>query len=428
MFAPTPRKAAPAKGKISLPEMIEFASDAAFAIDDGSQVVGWNRAAEQLLGYAPDEVIGRRCAEVLRAVLPGGEPLCTPGCELFRCFRGCRPRSVPSCRVRRKNGEWLTVGYSSLVMPGQAQGSRNGDIVAVVFLHEKEEQRARVPQHGVLQVFTLGKFGLAAGGSRVAVEKWKRRQAVTLLKYLVTQLDRPVHRERLLECLWPDVDEERAWGRLKVTMYYLRAQLRAAGSGQDVIRTVGDAYQLRRDAVWVDAEQFEKLVAEGRALESNGRGDEALRCYDEAQFLYRGDYLEQDVFADWCAEERERLREIHMEMLTRKAERNAQRGEYMEAVQVCRKGLVHDPCRESFHRAAMQYLVLLGRPDWALAQFRHCQAVLAREFGVEPMAETQRVYRQILEQEKVAAPAAQTATPARGGACAIQARRNSERS
>lgn len=403
-----PEKPAPEMGPTSIANLVEGASDPALAIDDRHQVVAWNRAAEQLLGYAHDEVIGRRCAEVLQSVLPGGEPLCMPNCELFRCFRDCHPRGVSSCRVRRKNGNWVTVGYSSLVMPGQTQGPPSGAVVAVVFLREKEEQHARVPLGGVLQIFALGKFGLAVNGRGVEVEKWKRRQAVTLLKYLVTQLDRPVHRERILECLWPDVDEERGWGRLKVTMYYLRSQLRAAGAGEDAVRTVGDAYLLKRDAVWVDADNFEKLVTEGRALQGKGRGDEALRCYDEAQFLYRGDYFEQDAFADWCAEERERLGEIYMEMLTRKAECHAERSEYVEAAQVCRKGLVHDPCRESFHRALMQYLVRLGRADWAIAQFRHCQSVLAREFGVEPMPDTQRLYEQILGQDNAGVPAAHT--------------------
>ncbi|MFZ2651029.1 MAG: BTAD domain-containing putative transcriptional regulator [Burkholderiaceae bacterium] len=394
-------------------QWIEFASDIAFAIDDRHQVAAWNRAAEQVLGYASQEVIGRRCAEILQSVLPGGEPLCMPDCELFRCFRGCRPRGVPSCRVRRKDGNWLSVAYSSLVMPTQSQGAPSGAVVAVVFLHEKEQPQLRAPIQGVLQIFALGRFGLAINGHGIAVEKWKRRQAVTLLKYLATQLDRPVHRERILDCLWPDVDEQRGWGRLKVTMYYLRTQLRAAGSGEDTVKTVGDSYLLRRDAVWVDADRFEQLVAQGRALQNRGRGDEALRCYDEAQFLYRGDYFEQDVFADWCAEERERLGEIYMEMLTRKAQCHAQLGEYAEAARVCRKGLVHDPCRESFHRTLMQHLVQLGHPAMALAQFRHCQAVLAREFGIEPMPETHRLYRQILAQESSAISASQV--PSRSG-------------
>jgi DNA-binding SARP family transcriptional activator len=388
---------------ITASQMVNGASDAAFAINDNHQVVAWNASAEQLLGYTREEATGRRCEDILQSVLPGGEPLCRPNCELFQCFRSCQASGVPDCRVRRKNGDWVSVAYSSLVMPGQTPEPPCGAVVAVVFLHEKEEQHVQLPRRGLLQISTLGKFGLAANGHGIAVDKWKRRQAVTLLKILVTHLDRPVHRERILDCLWPDVDEERGWGRLKVTMYYLRCQLRSSGVAEDAVRTAGNAYLLRRDAVWVDAENFEKLVTEGRVLQAKGRGDDALRCYEEAQFLYRGDYLEQDVFADWCAEERERLGEIYMEMLTRKAECHAQRTEYVEAAQVCRKALVHDPCRESFHCSLMQYLVNLGRADWAIAQFRYCQTMLAREFGVEPMPETQRLYQQILAQRNAEA-------------------------
>ena len=400
-----PEKPVPEVGAITVPQLVEGSSDAAFAIDDRHQVVAWNRSAEQLLGYALDEVIGRRCGDILQSVLPGGEPMCMPDCELFRCFRSCNPIGVSSCRVRRKNGNWVTVGYSSLVMPGQKQELSSGAVVAVVFLREKEPLHVEVPPRGQLQILTLGKFGLTANGHGIMVDKWKRRQAVTLLKILVTHLDRPVHRGRILDCLWPDVDEERGWGRLKVTMYYLRTQLRASGVGEDAVQTVGNnSYLLRRDAVWMDAEKFEKLVAEGRALQSKGHCDDALRCYDEALFLYRGDYLEQNVFADWCAEERERLSEIYMEMLTRKAECHKQRSEYVEAAEVCRKALVHDPCRESFHCSLMEYLVHLGRADWAIAQYRNCETVLAREFGVEPMPETQRLYQEILSQQYVEAP------------------------
>lgn len=403
-----PEKPAIETNSVTVLQLVDGASDAAFAIDDHHQVVVWNKAAEQLLGYSAGEVIGQRCGEILQSVLPGGEPLCLPDCEMFRCFRRCQPSGVPECRVRRKDGNWVIVGYSSLVMPGQVQESANGAIVAVVFLHEIEEQHVQIPQRGLLQIFTLGKFGLVANSRGIVVDKWKRRQAVTLLKILATHLDRPVHRERILDCLWPDVDEERGWGRLKVTMYYLRTQLRASGVGEDAVQTVGNAYLLRRDAVWVDAENFEKLVTEGRTLESKGRCDDALHCYDEAQSLYRGDYLEQEVFADWCAEERERLSEIYMEMLTRKAGCHAQRGEFVEAAQVCRKALVHDPCRESFHCSLMQYLVHLGRADWAIAQYRNCQNVLAREFGVEPMPETQRLHQKILAQQISPAPLTQT--------------------
>ena len=59
-------------------DLIEFASDAGFAIDTESRVVAWNALAERLLGYTSSEVIGHYCRDVLQAALPGGEPLCYP--------------------------------------------------------------------------------------------------------------------------------------------------------------------------------------------------------------------------------------------------------------------------------------------------------------------------------------------------------------
>ncbi len=380
-------------------DLVDLASDAAFTVDEHCQIAAWNQKAEQLFGYAPHEVIGRNCAEILQAVLSGGEPLCGHNCEAFRCFQSCQPCGVPSCRIRRKNGDWATVGISSLVMPKRDRESCADSVIAVVFLHEGEQGHKQALPHGTLQVFTLGCFGLTVGGQSIALEKWKRKQAVTLLKYLITQVGRPIHRERIIDILWPNVDESRGWERLKVTMYHLRRELRAIGMGKDILKTVGSAYLLRRDAVRVDAETFESLIAEGWALQRRQCWDEALRCYNEAEHLYRGDYLEEDAYADWCAEERERLRELYLEMLADMAQCYAQRGHYAEAARVCRTALVREPCRESVHRTLMEYLVNLGHPDWAMAQFHICQRILEQELGVDPMPETQTLYQQILERE-----------------------------
>jgi DNA-binding SARP family transcriptional activator len=67
----------------------------------------------------------------------------------------------------------------------------------------------------------------------------------------------------------------------------------------------------------------------------------------------------------------------------------------------------------------MRYLVNLGRTDSALAQYRQCRSVLWREFGVEPMPETQQIYQQIVSQhnrEQAASPALQLVPAARGTA------------
>jgi DNA-binding SARP family transcriptional activator len=384
-------------------DLAEFASDAAFAIDVDAKIVAWNTPAQRLLGYTPSEAIGRHCGDVLQATLFGGEPMCHPGCDVIQCFRDCRSYGVPNCHLRHRDGDWVPASIASIAISESARRLSTDNIMAVIFIQDGATV-VPVQQHQTLQIFTLGGFGIVSAGRSIDIAKWKRKQAVTLLKYLITQLDRPVHRERLLDCLWPDVDESRGWGRLKVTMYYLRRELRANGMSDDGVKTVGNAYLLRRDAVWVDADVFELRVAEGRALQNQERWNDALECYVEAQRLYRGDYLEEETFADWCAEERERLHELYLEMLARSAECHAELGQYAEGVQIYRKALVFDPCRESFHCSLMEYLAKNGRPDLALNQYRHCRQVLAREFGTEPLPETQRIYQQILKGKGQARP------------------------
>jgi DNA-binding SARP family transcriptional activator len=197
--------------------------------------------------------------------------------------------------------------------------------------------------------------------------------------------------------LWPEVNEDKARERLKVAVYFLRQQVRAAGMDGDFIESSGDGYVLRGEVVWVDADAFERLATVGIELERGQKWHEALRCYEDARVIYRGDYLEEDTYADWCAEERARLRELYFELIDRMTQIYITLGRHAEAAQACRTVLAREPCRESFHHTLMGCLAELGRPDQALAQFRLCQQVLARELGVEPMPETYRLHRQILE-------------------------------
>jgi PAS domain S-box-containing protein len=392
-------------------DLADLASDAAFAVDGGLEIVVWNEAAQQLLGYAPGDVIGQHCADVLQAVLPGGEPLCVPSCEGLRCFRRHRPFATSSCTARHKDGSWVPMSFASVVMPKRARRSGPGSIVAIVLLREDEEKRNRPSPETTLRVSTFGHFALATGGNALAIEKWQRKQALALMKYLVAHVGRAVHREALIEYLWPDVEESHGWERLKVTVYFLRQQLRAAGVDEDVVVTAERAYLIKREAVWVDAEIFESLVAEGYAHQRQQRWAEALRCYEEAQRLYRGDYMEEDIYDDTFALQRERLREICLDMLTGMAECHAACGHYAEAVRVDRDALLHDPCRESIHRALMSHLVSLGNPDAAVAQYHQCERVLARELEVAPMSETRHLYQRILEEDPGAAVARTAGRP-----------------
>lgn len=375
---------------------VEGASNAAFAVDRSLAIVGWNSGASELLGYGPKEAIGQHCSDVLQAVYSNGEPLCVSGCGGGYCFRKNEPFEAHACMAHRRDGEWVSINLSSVAISKEVRRSLESEAVAIIYVHRRGSQDVKLLTDRILRIYTFGRFGLVVGDKDLAAEHWERKQSLTILKLLASRAGQSVPRDVLIDCIWPEVDEDSGRKRLKATVYSLRQQLRLAGLDEHVIETANEAYVLRREAIWVDTEVFETCNAEGDARLRDGQWDEALACYKEADHLYRGEYLEEDIHSEWCAEERERFRQIHMEMLINMAECHEQQDEYAEAVAVYRKILSYDSCRENTHRALMQCLLRLGHPDSAIAQYRHCCHVLARELDVEPMPETEALYRSIL--------------------------------
>lgn len=379
--------------------LVENSMDAALAIDSKLTVIGWNLAAQELMGYTATEVIDQHCSKVLQAIYSHGEPLCVPGCEGVRCFNRIEPFNAPACSIHHKDGTFIPVNLDSVVLSQQIEHADSCSATAVIFLRTIKQESQKLKNGQILQISTFGRFGLAAGGSSLTPEKWDRKQALLLLKFLVTRLGRVIHREVLIENLWPEADEKSGRARLKVNVHALRRELRNAGISDSILETVGDAYTLRREGVWVDSVMFENCIATGSNHQQQQQWTDAIERYAEAQRLYRGDYLEEDIHAEWCAEERDRLREVYLDMLANMALCHAHLGDYAEAVSVGRIVLVDDPCREHIHRMLMEYLVKLGHGDSAAVQYHHCEVVLARELGVEPSRETRRLYDQIVSGE-----------------------------
>ena len=64
-----------------------------------------------------------------------------------------------------------------------------------------------------------------------------------------------------------------------------------------------------------------------------------------------------------------------------------------------RKLLEIDACREDIHRRLMRVFARRGERSLALRQYLRCVEALREELDVEPLADTTRLYRQVLENE-----------------------------
>jgi tetratricopeptide (TPR) repeat protein len=104
-------------------------------------------------------------------------------------------------------------------------------------------------------------------------------------------------------------------------------------------------------------------------------------------------------FEEWFRTERERLAELAQEALVKLLRRQLGRGPIEAAVHTATRLLALDPLQEAVHRTLMRLYVRQGRRAAALRQYQVCVEALRKELGIEPDAQTQRLYRDILQRQ-----------------------------
>lgn len=380
----------------SYTQLVDGASDAALAIGCDFRIVAWNARATAVLGYSPDEALGHACAEILLAVAPNGESICSPGCRGKHCFLEHVPFAVADCCVRHRSGRRFRASLSTLVPPWRHGKGATERVLAVILIQPREDDGAQAAaRQGQLAISTLGRFSVAIGGRLLPVERWSRRHAAKLLKLLADRCGESLDRDYLIETLWPDVDDGRGRARLKVITHYLREQLQASGANHRIVAVSGSTFTLEGGEVWVDCQAFEKLAGDARRLWQAGRREEAVAGFELAVDLYRGDYLSEEPYADWCALKRERLREVHLDALGHLTDSYLAAGDCERATRYAEAGLALEPYREAFLLALMTGLVRLGRREQAIVQYQKYRQILREELGVAPSPQAERKYRQL---------------------------------
>jgi DNA-binding SARP family transcriptional activator len=240
----------------------------------------------------------------------------------------------------------------------------------------------------MLHLTLLGGFRASFGSGERPVG-FPTRKAQALLAYLASPPGRAHPRDQLASLLWGNSREDQAHTSLRQAIYAIRRAL--APGGGPTLWLAEATVTLDPAAVEVDTVVFERHVAEGtpRALEA-------------ATALYQGELLEglavnEPAFEEWLLAERERLRELVLEALARLLEHHRKAGTVDDAILAALRVLALDPLQEAVHRALMRLYVRIGRRGPALQQYQRCVSVLQRELGLEPEAETQALYREILQ-------------------------------
>ena len=117
--------------------LFESAQFGVYAVSLDQTIVSWNPAAQRILGFSPEQVLGRRCYDVLAGLAPGGiTPGCLKGCPSMRALKAGEVPGALGVRMLCSSGERKAVSVTPMVVAG----SDTDAPVLVHVLHDSAER------------------------------------------------------------------------------------------------------------------------------------------------------------------------------------------------------------------------------------------------------------------------------------------------
>ncbi|MDQ0392122.1 AfsR/SARP family transcriptional regulator [Labrys monachus] len=219
-----------------------------------------------------------------------------------------------------------------------------------------------------VDVTLLGQFSISVDGRSPGAGDWRRTRSVAVVKLLALAPRHRMHREQVIDALWPELGPEAGAANLRKAIHYARRTL----GEHEIILVEGETLALAPGAeIVVDAEVFEADAA--AALKT----DDPAAAARAAQ-LYVGDLLPGDLYAEWTDERRQRLRDLYVRAL--------------KAAGLWEQVLSVDPFDERAVRALMQSALDAGDRGEVIRQFQRLRDRLRADMGMGPQAETVKLY------------------------------------
>ena len=245
-----------------------------------------------------------------------------------------------------------------------------------------------------LEIYTFGQFRIRNGGR--TLDRWNNNKAKGILKILLMHRGGPVSKDVFIENLWPSASLKSADNSFRVALHDLRRALGSFGGtefGLNYVLYDGNTYSLAPDSeMWMDAVEFETLLRKGQSIESKGSIFDAVPIYEEAERLYTGDFLEEDLYEDWAIVRREGLLDAFLAVVSKLVDFHFSQGNYERCIDYCIRVIEKDQCREEVYRKLILCHMSLGQRNRAIRWYEICRASLRKEWNFDVSADTRSIY------------------------------------
>jgi predicted ATPase/DNA-binding SARP family transcriptional activator/DNA-binding CsgD family transcriptional regulator len=241
-----------------------------------------------------------------------------------------------------------------------------------------------------VRIRLLGAFSVSVGSRTIEESAWRLRKAASLVKLLALSPNHRLHREQIMDFLWPDLGIRAASNNLRHVLHVARRVFGPDPSAaSQYLSLQGEQIALCPGGqLLVDVDAFEEAAATARRSQDPA----AFRAAIE---LYAGELLPEDRYEEWAENRRQELRGTFLSLLIELAGLYEERGEHSSAVEALRKVVAEEPTLEEAHAGLMRLYALSGRRGEAIAQYGWLREALSTQLGAEPSAATHRLRDEI---------------------------------
>ena len=266
-------------------------------------------------------------------------------------------------------------------------------------------------KHPPMRITTLGEFALERlvripsraqdeppRYARVAPSEWSNRgPAMALLKVLLCRANRRASRDELIEAIWPDHEAINVAHALDSAASVLRRHILRTGEVGSLLLTLRSGgetiFKLAgQQRIWVDADAFLSLLS--RAMRAECQGQNPLPLLEEAYALAGGEFLEDDLYAEWAQGRRHTINGARHRVLFKLVDLYLEDERGGLAEELLFAALEEDPADEDALCRLMVLLVKQERRQEALHLYQYTEDVLQEE-QAEPAVYTRELARRI---------------------------------
>jgi DNA-binding SARP family transcriptional activator/DNA-binding NarL/FixJ family response regulator len=233
-----------------------------------------------------------------------------------------------------------------------------------------------------------------------SIENWPSKKGKSIFAYLLLNHRKKIFRDVLMDLFWQKSDPDSARNCLNVTIHGLRRVLQDKDPQNDYIFFKDECYYFNPELdIRLDVDKFRSTWRKAQSIEHEQNLSAAVYEYERVAAIYKGEFLEDELYDNLSSIDRENLKEIYLVILNKISLSCMLNKNYRNTIRLCEDILNKDNCSEQIYRRLMECYYRIGQRDKALKLFRKCSKILRDELDVKPETTTIELYRKIRENQ-----------------------------